>query len=195
MTLHLNAPLSQAVPMKIKIDGVAEIYAKANVLASFEGKVEGLQPFYSIPSFQTASEFRRDNVEGLPVAPNDPWTLNFFLRSSGIPRDHIMLGGWGCASDGDASAGMGRYFVNFEDGIAFWLANEDVMTKVKLEPNRWQMLTATFDGKTVTLYKDAEKIGEGERVLARDTPVTGVGIVDAWGGGNKFSGEIRNFTI
>ncbi len=31
--------------------------------------------------------------------------------------------------------------------------------------------------------------------MANDTALTGLGIVDAWGGGNKFDGEIRNFTI
>jgi alpha-mannosidase len=157
--------------------------------------VGGLQPIYSVLSLQTANASRRDKVDALPVRPEEPWTLNFFLRCDSVPGDHILLGGWGCSEDNLAASGMGRYFVNFNDGLAFWLADQDIKTNVKVEPHRWQMLTATYDGKTVTLYKDGEKIADGRPTLASDEPVTGLGIVDPWGSGNKFDGEIRNFAI
>jgi alpha-mannosidase len=193
--LHVNAPLSQTIPMKLSVGNMVEASAKGNILKSFEGSVAGLQPIYSVSSLQTANDSRQDKVDGLPVRPDEPWTLNFFLHCDTAPRDHILLGGWGCAEDSSAAPGMGRYFVNFEDGLAFWLADEDIKTNVKLEPHRWQMLTATYDGKTVTLYKDDKKIGEGQPALAPDAAVTGLGIVDPWGNGNKFDGEIRNFQI
>lgn len=195
VTLHLSTPLPQATPSRLKVENMVEASVKANVLQSSDGPVGGLQPIYSVPSLHTAKDSRRDKVDDLPVRPSEPWTLNFFLRSDSAPKDHILLGGWGCAEDGSAAPGMGRYFVNFDDGLAFWLADEDIKTKVKLEPHQWQMLTATYDGKTVTLYKDGKKIGDGQPALAPDDAVTGLGIVDPWGKSNKFDGEIRNFTI
>jgi alpha-mannosidase len=195
VTLHLDAPLPQATPSMLKVEDMVEASTKGNVLQSSAGAVGGIQPMYSVPSLQTAKDSRRDKVDDLPVRPGEPWTLNFFLRSDSAPRDHIILGGWGCAEDGRAKPGMGRYFVNFDDGVAFWLADEDIKTNVKLEPHQWQMLSATYDGKTVTLYKDGKKIGEGQPTLAPDDAVTGLGIVDPWGNSNKFDGEIRNFQI
>ena len=55
--------------------------------------------------------------------------------------------------------------------MGFWLANTDMNTNAKLDLHRWQMLTATYDGKTVTLYKDGNQLASGERELPADTAV------------------------
>ena len=114
---------------------------------------------------------------------------------SGAQRTDVLLGGFGRADDHTAKPGTGRYFVNFADGLAFWLAGEDIKTHVKVEPRRWQMLTATYDGMTVTLYKDGNRIAAAPRTLPADTAVVGLGIVDPWERGNKLDGEIRDFNI
>ncbi len=172
-----------------------EASPKANVLRQAEKPVEGSVPVYSLPSLHSPQESHTEKVAGLPTQPDDPWTVNLFLRCDNAPVTHTLLGGFGQTDDRDAQPGTGRYFVNFEGGLAFWLADADLLTHVKIEPKRWQMLTATFDGKTVTLYKDGAQIAAEERTLAPDVAKVGLGIADPWGRGNRFNGEIRDFKI
>jgi alpha-mannosidase len=193
--LHLDAPLSRTTPIKLTLENIVEASVNGNVLKSFSGTVEGLQPVYSVTSLHAADESRQDKVDGLPVQPGMPWTLNFFVRCDQTPRELTLLGGWGHANDHDIKPGMGRYFINFKDGLGFWLANEDIKTGVMLDLKKWQMISAVYDSKTVSLYKDGKKIGSGSPALAPDEPVTGLGIVDPWGNGNRFDGDIRKLTI
>ena len=194
-TLHLTAPLPQSAPLKLGVREIVEASARANVLRSAERPVDGLLPVYGVASLRTPQEARSEEVAGLPTGPAEPWTLNFFLRCDDPPKGYTLLGGFGAAEDGHAATGAGRYFINFDDGLSFWLANADLNTHVKVEPKRWQMLTATYDGQTVTLYKDGSRIAADQRTLAPDVARVGVGIVDPWERGNKFDGEIRDFKI
>ena len=194
-TLHLDAPLSQAEPMKLEVRDIVEDSPRAHVLKFADRPVDGLLPVYSLPSLHSPQESRSDEVAGLPTQPEQPWTLNFFLRCDTAPGTDTLLGGFGVADDHRATTGAGRYFVNFDHGLAFWLANADLSTKVQIEPKRWQMLTASFDGQTVTLYKDGKQIAAGARTLAPDVAKVGVGIPDPWGHNHRFDGEIRDFKI
>ena len=152
-------------------------------------------PVYAVPSLRSPQASRFDANAKLPVDPGHPWTLNFFLRCDHPPMGFTLLGGFGNADNRTAKPGTGRYFVNFEDGLAFWLADEDLTTHVKLDLQRWQMLTATYDGKTLTLYKDGTQIAAGQRTLPADAAFAGLGLVDPWEHGIKFDGEIRDFKI
>ena len=195
VTLHLGAPLPEDGPMKLEVRGVVEDSPRANVLKSSEKPVDGLLPVYVVPSLRSPQESRFEETAGLPTRPGQPWTLNFFLRCGHAPANYVLLGGFGGADDHVARPGTGRYFANFEDGLAFWLANDDIKTHVKIEPQRWQMLTASYDGKTVTLYKDGDQIAAAPRTLPADVAVAGLGLVDPWERGNRFEGEIRDFKI
>ncbi len=194
-TLHLAAPLPQTVPLKLGVREIVEASPRANVLRFAEKPLDGLLPVYSVPSLRTPQESRSEEVAGLPTRPGEPWTLSFFLRCDNVPGSHTLLGGFGAAEDRSAATGAGRYFVNFDDGLAFWLANADLNTRVKVDPKRWQMLTATYDGQTVTLYKDGSRIASAQRTLAPDVARVGLGIGDPWERGNRFAGEIRDFKI
>ncbi len=194
-TLHLAAPLPQTAPLKLAVRDIVEASPRANVQRLTEKAVDGLLPIYSIASLRTPQESRAEEVAGLPTRPDEPWTLNFFLRCDDAPESYTLLGGFGTAEDRNSSAGTGRYFINFQDGLTFWLANADLNTNVKIEPKRWQMLTASYDGQTVTVYKDGSRVASGQRTLAPDKAKVGVGIVDPWERGNKFAGEIRDFKI
>ena len=70
----------------------------------------------------------------------------------------MIIAGFG--QDKDPVAGSSsRYFAVYPDGIRFWLATDgDVKTNSPLDLGRWQMLTATYDGDTLTVYKDAAPI-------------------------------------
>ena len=194
-TLHLDAPLSQTAPLTLALRDIVEDSPGAHVLKSADKPVDGLLPVYNLPSLRSPQEARSEEVAGLPTGPEEPWTLNFFLRCDAVPEADTLLGGFGVTDDHRAATGAGRYFVNFEHGLTFWLANADLSTDVKIEPGRWQMLTASFDGKTITLYKDGQKIAAAERTLAPDVAKVGLGIPDPWGHGHRLAGEIREFKI
>ena len=195
VTLHLDAPLPRNAPTTLRIREIVEASPRGNVLKSSENSVDGLLPVYTVSSLRSPQASRADEDAHLPVQPGQPWTLNFFLRCDRLPPSYVLLGGFGSAEDRGAKRGTGRYFVNYEDGLGFWLANEDLKTHVKLDPQRWQMLTATYDGATVTLYKDGVKIAAEQRTLSADAAFAGLGLVDPWGRGNKFDGEIRDFKV
>jgi alpha-mannosidase len=57
------------------------------------------------------------------------------------------------------------------------------------------MLTATFDGKTVRVYKNGEKIGEAPDTLSDDRPQVEVMPLDAWDRKRIFEGDVRDMTI
>ena len=194
-TLGLDTPLPQTGPTTLTVRNVVSDSARANVLPFAEQPVAGLLPVCTVPALRSPQESRSEEVAGLPTGPDDPWTLNFFLRCDDVPPNEVVLGGFGTADGGSAATGAGRYFVNFEDGLAFWLANADLKTRIKIEPKRWQMLTASFDGKTVTLYKDGMPVAAAPRTLAPDVAKIGLGIVDPWRHRDRFTGEIRGFKV
>jgi hypothetical protein len=66
-----------------------------------------------------------------------------------------------------------------------------VVSNSPVEANRWQLLTVVYDGKTITLYKDAEVIGKKEIALTDDTmQMMHVGIKDAWNQKYELQGEV-----
>lgn len=132
-------------------------------------------------------------VENLPVKKTQAWTLNFFCKIDSQPEDRTMIAGFGRATDG--RPGTGRYFTKFARGINFWIADEDVATSVQLDTGTWQMLTATYDGTTVRLYKNGKKIAEEKVELDDDVSQARIMPLDAWERQRRFEGEVRNFSI
>ncbi len=135
-------------------------------------------------------EFR---VNGLPVKAKDSWTLNLFCKPDSTPENLTLIAGFG--RDVDGRNGTGRYFAKFQKGINFWVCDEDVLTDTQLDIGKWQMLTATFDGETIRLYKNGEKIAEEADTLSDDRPAVELLPVDAWEQKRVFPGSVKNLTI
>ena len=74
------------------------------------------------------------------------------------------------------------------DGIA-------IEGRAPLDLGRWQMLTATYDGRTLRLYKDGAPLGEGVIGLSDDEPVVRLMPPDPWEGKRRFAGDVRELTI
>ena len=104
-----------------------------------------------------------------------------------------MIAGFGQSIDG--RTGTGRYFSKFGDGLNFWIADRDIHTDTQLDLGKWQMLTATFDGKVVRLYKNSEKIAEQESLLENDSSQVRVMPLDAWDRKRRFDGNVRGLTV
>ncbi len=89
----------------------------------------------------------------LPVAAAAPWTINLWVDPSVAPADGVILGGFG--SPAAASAGQ-RFFRVRSGGLAFG----DLDTRAALVAGTWQMLTATWDGRRLRVYRDGTKLAD-----------------------------------
>lgn len=136
---------------------------------------------------------RLTNVKDLPVKAGDAWTINMFVKTDKQPANRTLIAGFGKAEQ--SQEGGARYLAKFGSGVHFWSHNRDLATRTPLDLNAWQMLTATYDGKTLRLYKDGKPIGEQETALADDEPVVNIAPLDPWDGKRQFEGQIREFTI
>jgi alpha-mannosidase len=104
-----------------------------------------------------------------------------------------LIAGFG--SVGMESEGRGRYLAKFANGIHFWSERRDAETTTPLELNRWQMLTATYDGHLLTLYQNARQIGQQPLELGDDDMVVRVAPLDPWDKERTFDGQIKDLTI
>ncbi len=178
------------------ITGVTDLSPNANAVAGGPMPVSFSRSVFKLDSFHATGEAMEKRVEKLPVKAGDAWTLNFFVKTASQPRDMTVIAGFGRNSDKDSVAdGSGRYLTKFAQGIHFWSRNTDADTGIALDLNRWQMLTATYDGHALRVFKNGEKIGEEQMTLADDEPVVRLAPLDPWSNSKQFKGEIRDLSI
>ena len=188
--LTLDRPLASGE--SLTVTGVRDISIGRNTLGKFTGPITEQKAIFTSPELD-AKKAKTFNVPGLPVKGHDAWTLNLFCKVDAMPEDRTMIAGFGRARDG--RSGTGRYFTKFAEGINFWVANSDVHTTVPMDLGKWQMLTATYDGSTMRLYKNGELIAEQEASLSDDSPNVQVMPLDAWERKRQFDGNVRNLTV
>lgn len=128
-----------------------------------------------------------------PTGAKEPWTINLWLLIDKQPEDRTLIAGFGRVKEGQE--GKGRYLAKFPNGIELWSDQRDVATRVPLDVRKWQMLTATYDGHAVRLYKNGQPIGRRVVTLADDVSEVNVLPVDAWEGQRKVDGEVQRFTV
>ena len=93
--------------------------------------------------------------------------------------------------------GSNRFFAVYPDGIRFLVSPQaDVKTNSPLDLGRWQMLTATYDGDSLTIYKDAAPIMKKRMGIDADAePAVSIGAADPWDHQRVFAGGIQHFSI
>ncbi|MEK6701381.1 MAG: glycoside hydrolase family 38 C-terminal domain-containing protein [Planctomycetota bacterium] len=164
----------------------------ASKAASLEVRVTG--PVYKLEAVTKEMMGKAiKNVPGLPVKGGDKWTMSMFVKTDKQPDNRTIIAGFGKCEDG--TAGIARYFSKFANGLQFWVCNRDVPSKTPLELGKWQMLTATYDGTVLRMFKDGVKVGERKVQLADDENVVNFAPVDPWEKKRTFEGEIRGVTI
>ncbi len=138
----------------------------------------------------------KQSVSRLPVLKTDHWTMNVFVKSERAPDGRVVIAGFGQDTDPQGGSAA-RYFAVFPDGIRLWAAPEgDVKTNSPLDLGRWQMLTATYNGDTLTVYKDAAPIMKKRVGLTTDCEGNvSIGTIDPWDHQHVFPGQVQNFTI
>ena len=140
-----------------------------------------------------------DEVEGeasvrLPTLAYEPWSINMYVRMDTQPEELTILGGFGDVVTA-RPIGCQRYIVKFKGGIHFWGSNIDVNPGVPFSLGRWQMVTVTYDGSQVTIYRDGKRLITSAEKLADAVPVATLSPLDHWGKDNHFAGRIDEFTI
>ena len=193
VNLILAQPLAAEGSHRLTVSNVEDLAPTPNRMPPASADVSLLPAVYSLDAMVcngTAS--KEEKVAGLPVGHGDSWTMNMYVRTDKQPENRTLIAGFGAAKD---EAGHGRYQSKFANGIHFWCAGRDVETTTPLSLGAWQMLTATYDGQTLTLYKDAQKIAESRVALDDDESVVEIAPIDPWDHQRRFVGEIRQFAV
>ena len=95
-----------------------------------------------------------------------------------------------------SSDGVGRYLCKFANGVHFWSRARDVDgRRSPLDVGNWQMLSATYDGQTLRLYKNGRRVAQRNVSFEDDEPVVRIAPIDPWDQQRRFNGHIANFTI
>ncbi len=151
------------------------------------------RPIYSVSEALFPRDSRAETVSAIPVRAGDSWTMNMFVRADRMPQDRTNIAGFGQCDD--SRDGAGRYLSVFASQIHFWSSRRDIDTNSRLSIDQWQMLTLTYDGVELRIYKNARMIGRGDIDLADDEPIVRLAPIDPWDKRRACQGEIRNLTI
>lgn len=190
--LELKTPLVGGETCELSVEAMDRAM-KGNT-AVLRARVEVRPPVYTLERFAPGlPPLEVKDVAGLPVKGSQPWTINCFIKMDKQPENRTLIAGFGRTSK--TTGGDGRYLAKFSGGAHFWSHHGDLSSTSALDVGRWLMLTATFDGKAVRLYKDGNLIGENEGELVDDENVVRIAPLDPWEKERKFEGEIRDFTI
>lgn len=192
MILTLAAAPAVGTEYQVTISGIRDRSPAHNTLEPSTLLVKPSGPVFAREVVADGDRVVRE-VPGLPVKGTDHWTLNLFVRTQKQPVNRTILAGFGACSTG--RMGGGRYLSKFGNGIHFWSDNQDVESRTPLTLNQWQMLTATYDGRTLRLYKDAAKISEDQVSLVDDENIVNLCPKDPWDHRYEFAGDIKGVTI
>ena len=150
---------------------------------------------FQLPAVQTFDGHRRGFVKNdlstLPTASDDPWTINQFIYMDSQPEELTLIGGFG---DGADTPGQQRFLIKFHNGLHFWGSNVDINAGVPFDLGQWQMVTLTFDGKTLTIYKNGQAIKTADISLDDAADMVRIGTSGPWNG-HRFAGKIAGFAI
>lgn len=196
VTLTLDQPLAGG-DAKVRLNGITDGSDRANRASSDPVAIRVSRPLVTIESFKGPAEPIERRVEGLPTGKAAAWSMTAFVRLDRQPDPLTAIAGFGRAVDG--KAGFGRYLARFDDGLRFWSVQRDVTggNEGQFRLKRWQMIAATYDGKTLRLYKDGVPVGSREVQLADDDEsIVRVAPPSPWGDrGHRFEGELSDFNV
>ena len=136
----------------------------------------------------------RVKIAHLPIEAEAQWTLNMCVFLDEQPEELTIIGGFGDVKSA-RPVGCQRFLVKFKGGIHFWGSCIDVNPSVPFDVGRWQMVTITYDGETVTIYKDGKQLIASKEPLAEAAPYAVVTPLDHWKKGNRLKGLIDEFSI
>jgi alpha-mannosidase len=195
VTLTLSASPADAQPV-LTIQGVRDRSPNGNALAGVRQNVSLLHPITQLTDKSLDGSGGGFTEQPLgtdaPVAAAAPWTINVWLSLDQQPGDFTLIAGVG---SGRGGMGTQRYLAKFPHGLHFWGSNVDVKADMALDLGKWQMLTATFDGSVLKLFKDGRELATQEISLADAAPIAKLGPPAPWPYGHRLAGKIAEFTL
>lgn len=145
-----------------------------------------------------------------PIAGDDSWTINLFLKVPAKPSSTQWIGGWGKGAYGGGwnNAGTSERWLFYKE---IWGSNPPEMTthfwtydsgsiqwpKNSLDIGSWQMLTVTYDGLMLQAYKNGLLMNKFNKALLPSVAkIVCLGKDVDWSGfGNALLGQIDEFMI
>jgi alpha-mannosidase len=189
VTLTFDTPIPAGTDFTLGLSGIKDKSANANVIASTTVPFNAQNIVYTLKSAQLPDQGVKATVAGLPLKQSDTWTLNMLVKPNSGASSPMAIAGFGLLNSGNQNGSFSRYFSVFDNNISFGSGRRGIRTGSPLEAGRWQMLTATYDGKTLTVYKDGDPIGSRNIELGNDSE-SSVNI-----GATGFQGSVQDFTI
>jgi alpha-mannosidase len=195
-TVSLGAPLAEGTSYTVALKGIKDASPAGNPLAATSQPFNAENIVYTLADATLPEGAVKTSPQGLPVLKRDPWTMNLLVKADAKADHRVVLAGFGKPEDAQGAGAGARYLAIFPDDIEFWCGGKNLKTNSPLDLGRWQMLTATYNGDSVALYKDGEPIGKQRIGFGADAePVVTVGASDPWDHAHTFAGSVRNFTI
>ena len=194
LTMQLNAPLPRGAGVALASPGVTDLSPRANASAATPRavRVGAIVEELQTRTFDGKGNGFSVSETALPTAGTASWTMNQWVWMENQPKDLTVIGGFGSGGD---QTGKQRFLIKNGGNIYFWGSNIDINAGVPFDLNRWQMVTVSYDGQTVRIYKDGREIkseaarlnnAEGQARLAPPSP---------WGEGGRFTGKIAGFEV
>ena len=194
VNVTFGVPLVAGTAYTVALHGITDASPAANALAPVKEPFNADNIVYTLRSAELPGGAVTAPVLGLPALARDHWTMNLFVKTDAKPADRLILAGFGKPENGNGVSA--RYIALYPQDIEFWLGASDLKTNSPLDLGRWQMVTATYNGDTLALYKDGEPIGKTRVGLTADADASvSVGGPDPWTKTNRFTGSIHDFTI
>ncbi len=194
VTIHLAAAPKPDVNYTLAINRLTDTSPARNQIAATSLEFMTRGPVYTLANVPKEMYGKPiTSVSNLPIKADATWTMNMFVKMGKQPANRTIIAGFGKCED--SANGIARYFAKFSGGAHFWSRNRDVTSTTPFSLDRWQMLTATYDGSTLTMYHDGKVIGSRQMTLADDTSVINIAPKDPWDNLRTFDGDIRDFQI
>lgn len=132
-------------------------------------------------------------AQNAPIGTSSNWSMHCWVSSEEAFPAATLLAGFG---ELKSSPGSQRYLAVLDGRLAFWAGSESVLAQAALEPARWQLLAATFDGARLRLYLDGTEAATEKIQLQAAAPVIQLAPQPLpWPEGAHFSGRIAQFTL
>ena len=99
------------------------------------------------------------------------WTMNLWIKYDASPLSaSVNIGGFGQNEWLDPSTNSDRYFASYGNysGYEFELGQDGLWPSNTITTD-WQMLTATYDGTTCTVYYNGEQLAQQDVALVDTT--------------------------
>lgn len=193
-TIELASAPEIGKPYTLHVKSVRDTSPAANTLESDRKTFIISGPVYSLGVIdKNLYGTTIENTPNLPIGAEDSWTINVWVRMDEQPTNRTPLVGFGNC---DArTGGQARYLTKFAGGLHMWSHNQDVPSRTQYDLGRWQMVTATYDGREGRLYKDGTLVGQRTVRLSDDANVIHIAPLDPWDRRYQFQGDLANLTI